>query len=234
MTRRWRFGRADTVYREVDDITLKIACVFDIYHFLKSAPLLGMLSLKAVIESKHHSGKMRPSLAFSWVTALAHHQGLVDPKPRSSQWLSPRPALVVLEMHFEEQGMSTNTLEIWGAGQGGQVRTGYPRRMLRVLSGQPKDAESREGTVGASHQHLEMWELEGDLARSWGSRWWTSPPPDFAAMYLWCGSQARWTWWRQTHRDPSSWGPARQAGSGHTGDILVIPALRPSCILRNK
>ena len=65
MTRRWRFGRADTVYREVDDITLKIACVFDIYHFLKSAPLLGMLSLKAVIESKHHSGKMRPSLAFS-------------------------------------------------------------------------------------------------------------------------------------------------------------------------
>lgn len=39
-----RFGKAGTVHREVDHMTLKIVCVFEIYHFLKSAHLFGNIS----------------------------------------------------------------------------------------------------------------------------------------------------------------------------------------------
>lgn len=35
-----RFGKADTVYRKVDYITLKIACMFEISQFFKNAHLL--------------------------------------------------------------------------------------------------------------------------------------------------------------------------------------------------
>lgn len=59
-----RFGKAGTMHREIHCINLKIVCVFEIDHFLKSTHLLGDLLSEGSLRKQTLLGKDEAQFGF--------------------------------------------------------------------------------------------------------------------------------------------------------------------------
>lgn len=180
---------------------------------------------------------MRPSLAFSWVNRFG-----ASPKARGSQTSestgteSLARACGVRDTsrrRQEREYLRAGKQRCWAekAEYGLGARRGRPGWCLCGL----EDAESREGAVGPSHQHLQVGSSPAEeLAGPWGSRCEFHSPRDLGRHV----SLA----WIMRPLDPMETdspqilqlGACQMGRVGTHGYILVMLALRPLCSLRKK